>query len=240
MNPGLELMRPPGTRVSDEVLATAKRIADYSADRIRKPSKIMEDAKRIRAQMRRDLDPAATPAAPTFAGELRRNFDVGMHQGELAFDIGSLFVGGPGAKVVGRLAEARTLATPEKFLKQGFSQKQAEYLAEPYPPKDMGHHFWPRGQNPPAWFEDSVFNVKRPPDISRGDFYELHSKIDRSYHHANLPARVGGGGWNAKALGVEKYNLPGRLWFGSPGPLKARVGGSSLGAGGLMNTNDRE
>jgi hypothetical protein len=81
-------------------------------------------------QMRIDLDPSATPAAPTFAGELLRNFDIGANQGELAFDVGSLAVGGPLAKGMKELGAVSKAARAEKYMPH-FSPAGAAYLAEP-------------------------------------------------------------------------------------------------------------
>lgn len=62
-----------------------------------------------------------------------------------------------------------------------------------------------------------------------------HFRIDPDFKGTTLPARVGGERWKGKALGFEKYGLPGRIWFGSPAPLKARVGGLPAGVGGLIH-----
>jgi hypothetical protein len=41
-------------------------------------------------------------------------------------------------------------------------------------------------------------------------------------------------------LGLKKYGLGGRLWHGSPPPLKARAGGLSSSAGAVMYGPDDE
>jgi hypothetical protein len=116
-----------------------------------------------------------------------------------------------------------------KFVSQGFSPAQAEYLAEPY--AGMGHHFIPRRTGLPSIISDSRFNVLKPNGISRGDFYELHFRVDTKYPGSQLPASRGGGGWYGGQLGIEKYGSVGRLWYGSPAPLKVTVGGT-VAAGG--------
>ena len=70
--------------------------------------------------------------------------------------------------------------------------------------------------------------------MTRGDFYERHFAVDPAFHGTGLPARVGGGPWSGKALGLERYDRLGRVWFGSPAALKARVGGLTSAGGGLM------
>jgi hypothetical protein len=117
-----------------------------------------------------------------------------------------------------------------KFIGQGFSPAQADYLAQPY--VGMGHHFVPRRLGLPSIISDSPLNILKPNGISRGDFYELHFKVDPHYPGSRLPASVGGGVWNGNSLGLEKYGAVGRLWYGSPTPLKVTVGGAVVATGG--------
>jgi len=209
-----------------------KAAIDYARNGVSNPRSVANDLKRGARQARIDLDPRATSVATTFVGEVRRNFDIGQNQGELLFDLGSLAVGGPYAKAVGRFADARAAATPAKYIGQGFSERAANYLAEPYPARGKGHHFAPKRWGLPKGFSDSEFNVLKPPGISRGDFYKLHRNVDESFHGAGLSKALRPESWSAKALGIEPYGLIGRLWYGSPGPLKARVGGMAAGVGG--------
>jgi len=99
------------------------------------------------------------------------------------------------------------------------------------PFRGLGHHFIPRRKGLPKSYSDSVFNVLKPEGISRGDFYELHYKVDPSYKGGGV---IRGEGWSGKKLGLEEYGLAGRLWHGSPSPLKARVGGLGGSAGAIM------
>ena len=166
---------------------------------------------------------------------MHRNFDIGQNQGELAFDVGSLVVGGPAAKAV-RLGRVSNVGNVEKYVAQGFGPKAAAHLAEPYPSQRMGHHFIPRSAELPKSYSDSVFNVLKPKGISRGGFYELHYKVDPQYYGGS--AR--GESWRGRGLGLKRYGLAGRLWHGSPSPLKARVGGLGASAGGAMYIPDDE
>ena len=139
---------------------------------------------------------------------------------------------GAGTRMVG--AEARALgakveADNAKFLAQGFSEAQAEYLAQPY--EGMGHHFLRRNWGLPQTITDSSFSILKPSGISRGDFYELHYKVDPTFYGAAFPRSVGGS-WNGTAIGLEKYGFLGQMWYGSPTPLKIMVGGAA-GAGGI-------
>ena len=68
----------------------------------------------------------ASPSAKTLAGEVRRNVDIGMNQGEALFDVGSLAYGGAELKGLtgfGKAAEAQGAA---KYLARGVPPKIAE------------------------------------------------------------------------------------------------------------------
>ncbi|WP_157215445.1 pre-toxin TG domain-containing protein [Flavisphingomonas formosensis] len=124
-----------------------------------------------------------------------------------------------------------------KYVAQGFTLKQAEYLAQPY--KGMGHHFIPRRTGLPKKLSDSSLNVLKPRGMTRGEFYELHFKVDPKFFGARFPKRVGGS-WSGRRLGLEKYDRAGRLWHGSPSPLKATVGGAAAGGTGAYLYGDNE
>ncbi|MDP3854232.1 hypothetical protein [Phenylobacterium sp.] len=232
------LMSPPGESAREQLIAVGRGIGEYVKKGVSDPQSVVRDIQGKAHQMRFDLDPTATSAAPTFSGEIRRNFDIGQNQGELAFDVGSLAVGGPFPKAVGRLGAVPKATTAEKYLAQGFSPAGAAYLALPY--KGMGHHVIRRsyrlpqslGGGPlPRTLTESEFFVLKPEGMTRGDFYELHRGVDDHFYGTRLPRRVGGERWSAKDLGLKKYDQLGRIWHGSPAPLKARVGGLTAGAG---------
>ncbi|WP_332771910.1 hypothetical protein [Phenylobacterium sp.] len=235
------LMSPPGESAREQLIAVGREIGEYVKKGVSDPQGVARDVRDKAHRMRIDLDPTATPPAPAFSAEIRRNFDIGQNQGELAFDVGTLAIGGPLPKTASRLG-AVSKATSAKYLAQGFNPEGAAYLAEPY--VGMGHHFVPRSYRLPLWLgggplprkiSDGPFNVLKPDGMTRGDFYERHFRIDPDFKGTTLPARVGGERWKGKALGFEKYGLPGRIWFGSPAPLKARVGGLPAGVGGLIH-----
>jgi hypothetical protein len=58
----------------------------------------------------------------------------------------------------------------------------------------------------PKEFMDSPFKIVKPPTLNRGDFYELHYRVDPYFNAANLPKDVGGGTWKGKALGIKRDN----------------------------------
>lgn len=132
--------------------------------------------------------------------------------------------------------------TVKRALAQGFTSRKADYLGLPY--NGMGHHFIPRRIGDkfhiPDWYMESRFNVLKPNGISIGDMYDLHYRVDPSFHGTGLPARssVGGGSWKGAELGIEKYGIGGRLWHGSPAELKYLAG--TLGAGGYWLLSDDE
>jgi hypothetical protein len=96
------------------------------------------------------------------------------------------------------------------------------------------------GEPLPRAYSDGPFNRLAPQGMTRGDFYERHFQVDPDFHGSKLPARVGGGSWSGHALRLEKYDLPGRLWYGSPAPLKARVGGLGAAGGSLIYDGSEE
>jgi hypothetical protein len=81
---------------------------------------------------------------------------------------------------------------------------------------------------------DGPFNRLAPEGMTRGEFYQRHFQVDRDFHGTKLPAMVGGGSWSGHKLGLEKNGLLGRLWRGSPAPLKARLGGLTAAGGGAV------
>jgi hypothetical protein len=113
-----------------------------------------------------------------------------------------------------------------------------------HPAADKGHHFfrqeYGRKFGIPSIIMDSPLNDLRPNGISRGDFYELHFKVDRTYPGSRLPASAGGGGWYGRSLGLEKYGTLGRIWYGSPTLLKATVAGTTITAGGVIYANSND
>lgn len=194
------------------------------------------------------LDPAASPTADTFLGEVRRNIDIGLNQGELAFDVGSLLYGAGELKAVtAGTRAAKALGKADDFL-SGANNGLEAYFASPY--DGMGHHTLARraklpallGGGPvPASISDSPFFLLRPRDMTNGEFFKLHHQVDPNYWGGRVPARFGGGGWSARRLGWERYGPAGRLWYGTTGPMKATIGGGiAVGTGALVDELDGE
>ena len=87
----------------------------------------------------------------------------------------------------------------------------------------------------PRAISDSPFFLLKPRDVSTGDFYQRHFQVDPQYGGGKIPAEFGGGRWSGKKLGWEKYGRLGRIWHGSPAPLKAAAGAGVVGAGAAVD-----
>ncbi len=122
---------------------------------------------------------------------------------------------------------AQSIAYMER-LEQHFTLQQRNYLLQPY--KGMGHHYVPRnrlGVQLPEWFSESRFNVLKP-NISRGEFFELHFRVDPAFKGTGFgPKRAWS--WSGSKLSLEKYGQLGRLWYGSPTSLKLTIGSAATG-----------
>jgi hypothetical protein len=121
-----------------------------------------------------------------------------------------------------------------KYLAQDFPLEQAEFLAEPYTKR--GHHS-PVAQRLfknmpfkliPHNLRHGPLNTIKPKGISRGDFYELHYGLDKEFDGAGLKKDETLGQrfpWKGEKLGLRRFDLPERLWHGTPPPFKAAAGG---------------
>jgi hypothetical protein len=234
------------------MINAANNIVDYAFNAPSQPGKVAADIGNQFSKWNRELNPYATPQADNLGGELNRNFQIGMNQGEVGADAAALAFGSGALKVVPRLAPISEAAETARFMKQGFSPEKAARLARPY--DGMGHHFVPKrfkmpeslsgvpmldslaGQKLPPWLSNGVYNLLKPDNISQGGFYELHYAVDPKFHGA--PIFRGKPGWSGRALGLKKYGLLGRLWQGSPAPLNAVSGG--MGGAAVSNYQDSD
>lgn len=235
-------------RQAAAVAAGRQALADgagYVATRSADPSLLKQDVQRLGIQMNQDLNPEATPVAPTLRAEMARRLNIGMNQGEAAYNVASLVLplAGEvkGAVQLGRFAKPG----PAKYIARGASPQLAEYFAQPY--QGMGAHLAPRrtrlpgGAPVPKLLMDSPFNVLKPKGIERGAMFERHFKTDGKYYGGPVPAQFGGGGWSGRRLGWERYNPVERIWHGTPGATKAVVvgGPAALGAVGGSAAADK-
>lgn len=243
LNPADPFLHPRGEAGWDQMAGAANLVVQRGKQAIADPKAAIQNVMGEGRKLRQNLDPTATPQKPTAYGEMRRNFDIGRNQGELAVGVAGLALGGAelkAASTAARISKAERIAMHRS---QGFSEEKAAYLAERY--TGRGHHaIIPERTRLPAWagggpvpraILDSPFNVLKPEGITRGDFYPLHSKVDSYFYGTGFPRRMGPGGWSSKVLGIEKYGLPSRIWYGTPGPTKAVLGGAAIEAGGALN-----
>lgn len=243
LDPYDRMRSAPGDAAHDHVYRAAGTVIDYGRRVVADPRRAAHEIAEMGRQARRDLDPSATRPATSFAGEVERNFKIGQKQGEAAAEVASWFVGGPAAKTAAGLGKMSKAARVAKHLDEDFPPRKAEYLADLY--KGKGHHAFLKertrlpqflGGGPlPRWALDNPFNVLKPAGISRGEMYELHSRVDPFFYGAGLPRRVGGGGWSSKRLGIGKYDALGRVYHGTPGATKAVAGGAAVTGGAYLN-----
>jgi RHS repeat-associated protein len=111
------------------------------------------------------------------------------------------------------LTAQETEAEINRYIGQGYTQAEAEYLAGPYV-DGMGHHFFPRRLHLPERIQDSPFNVMKPTGISRGRFYERHYLADKHFDHINM--RPGMQTWRASNSGLTRPNFMMRGIYGLP------------------------
>ncbi len=163
-----------------------------------------------------------------------------MNQGELGANVASFALGGPLAKTVGRFGDAAAvrIVPAAKYVAQGYPTELAEYLALPY--KGRGSHLWPLRENPPSWFKNSEYNVWKPQGIQRGELYEGHAVRDDKFSTARVPNRFTGQSWSFNRSGLRRHDLPGAVFHGMPGPLKARAVGLGGATGSSAYWNDEE
>ena len=91
-NPLDEVLSKPGQSAWEQVDKLGRSAVDYTVQAVRDPSMVRRDLGSAARAFRVDHDPTATPMADTFVGELKRGFNLGMNNGELAFDAGSLLL----------------------------------------------------------------------------------------------------------------------------------------------------
>lgn len=243
------------------VAGTVKGAVNYARSRGEAPGLLVDDARQLGTHLNHELNPEATPEAASLKDEMRRRLDIGMNQGEAAYNVATVVL-----PVAGELKSAAELgrfakAGPAKYIKMGASPQLADYLATPY--DGIGHHsIIPRraksvaeipvvkkaakalnvedasnrvlGNIPiPKSVLDSPFNVVNP-QVERGQMYRRHVGLDKYYGGGNVKAEFGGGGWSGRRdLGWTKYNQAERLLYGTPGATKGVLIGAPTMLEGL-------
>lgn len=215
-----------------------------------------EAAKRGLAYLNTSLNPEATPQGTTIADEMRRNWEIGKNRGELAFNVATLVYGPGELRMLAGLGRAAKVATEAekaakyaadvaRFQKEGIPLNLARYFAETY--KGIGHHYWPTNakykiignRKLPTQITDLPILRLKPEGINNGDFYKLHFQVDPSSKGGRISAEHGGGGWNGKKLGWQRYDRAGRMWYGAPRRVKTiALGAAGTAAGGIFGQTD--
>ena len=241
-NPYDAKLSPRGGSALDVLARAAAGVVDYTANAVSNPKVVAND---IGAGVRRlqiKVDPGASPPASTLAGEAARNFNIGLNRGEALFDVGSLLYGGAEAKGLAELGKVVEETGTAKYLARGYPEGLSDYFATPY--AGEGHHSLPKRMKLPAWLgggpispviSNSALFLLKPPNVSTGDFFERHFRVDPHYYGGKIRKEFGGGRWSGKDLGWQKYDRLGRLWHGSPTPLKAAAGAGVVGAGAAVD-----
>jgi hypothetical protein len=243
--------RPRGEAAWDKVFQAGKQVLDYTANGISHPGAVADDVAAGLRRFRTKIDPGMSPPARTLGGEAARNFNIGLNRGEALFTASMMFGGAAEAKALDEMGRFSGAATAAKYRRLGYPAAISDYFAKPY--EGMGHHFLPQRTELPAWLgggpvppaiSDSPFFRLKPPNISTGDFYKRHFQVDPRYYGGKVPAEFRGPrGWSGRSLGWEKYGRAGRLWHGSPAPLKAAVGAGAIGLGAgvdLVSNGERQ
>jgi hypothetical protein len=233
---------PRGDAAWDKVFRAGKGAFDYTTNAISNPKMVANDVGTGLRSFQVKVDPAASSPAGTLAAEAARNFNIGLNRGEAAFDAASLLYGGAEAKGLAELGTFSNEAAAAKYMARGYPNGLSDYFATPY--DGEGHHFLPKRIELPVWLgggpvpsviRDSPFFLLKPSNITKGDFFERHFRVDPSYRGGKVPARFGGGGWSGRHLGWQKHDRLGRLWYGSPTPLKAVAGAGIAGVGASVD-----
>jgi len=217
-----------------------RNAAGYARAAANDPSRVISDIGDAAHQAIDRMSPLNAPMSSGLGDVLNHQFRAGLSAGEMATNIAGLFAGGETLQGLraAQMFDMTRAANIEKFVAQGANPKLAEYLAQPY--EGMGHHSIAArrakipskvfgvpvderlaGQPLPSWLSDSPLNVSVPRGMSRGDFYEYHYQVDPKAYGFRLPKDLNGGkGWSGKQLGLTRYNVPQRVWYGMPVPLK--------------------
>lgn len=234
VNPLDPLLSAPGEAAWDQVIGSGRRIASGIARRVADPNLLRDDFHRANVA----LNPEASPIASTVHDEIRRRFRIGANQGELLFNLAAVPLGGEVGSGLEALEYAGEAGDVGKYLKKGFSQGQAEELAQPY--DGMGHHIIGRAETMPAilgggpWpkaLTESPLFLLKPRGIDKGQFYELHYGVDRRFHGTRIKGFGKGQGFSGRNLGLPEFQGVERAWRGTTGYAKGVASGAMLGAG---------
>lgn len=237
---------PEGQWAREQLLDAGRSAGGYVMRGIEDPSIVGGDIAAALRGFELKQNPFATPAAGTLGGEFKRAFDVGMNNGELAFDVGSLLLGGGAIRGAAGMGATAKAAGAKELAYLAANPGLAARFALPY--KGMGHHIIGRnarlpallgGGRYPTWFIESDFNKIRQTGLTTRDLYRNHVGVDDDFHGTRIGRQFGGGAWNRKVLGWTDYGPLDRLNYGTSPHTKAVVGPILFG-GTLVDGLDQE
>ena len=224
-----------------QIFDIEKGLLGTASTAVTHPRKAFKTAQSALDAGQRKVNPFGTPSSKTFGGEVARNYGLGKNQGELALDVGLSAYRGPKVANLIKPTAGPKLSGVGKYLAQGFSQADAEYLEEV--DSGMGHHYLRRELanklGIPRDIQDGIFNILRPNGIDRGGMKELHYKVDPYFAGSGKAQGKAGVEWKGAKLGIKKYDPLERIWYGAPDALKVAIGGP-LAMGLLMYEVDKK
>lgn len=252
VNPADLVLAPFGQSAQQQYLEGWVNLARKGADALANREATVKQVKEGLQDWRATIDPTATPQADSLRDELLRKWNIGLNQGELGFDVGSLLYGGAELKGLRGMRLISGAPTAANYIKRGVPPELADYFALPY--TGRGHHYWPLRQPLPdvlgggplsKTISESPFLLLKPKGITIGEFYKLHHAVDPYYYGGRVRKGYPVRRWSAKELKWKKYGKLGRLWHGAPLPLKMAVTsplyiGAGVGANMFEDAEDLE
>lgn len=226
----------PGHFAREQLLSASRGAGGYVMRGIEDPSLVRRDIAGALLGFELKHNPFSTPPADSLQGEFKRTFDIGMNNGELAFDVGSLLLGGGAIRGAAGMGAAAKAPGAKELAYLAANPGLAARFDLPY--SGMGHHIVERstrlpqflgGGRLPDWFLESKFNKIREDQITTRDHYRNHNGAAGHLYGAAIPKRFGGGSWSAKNLSWTNYGPLDKLNYGTFPYTKAVVGPILLG-----------
>lgn len=193
MHPFRELSQSaPGETVYEQTARSAMNLADRAAYAWENPQSVVDGITQGLDRANKNLNPYATPQGQTVAEEIARNWTIGLNQGELAFDVGSLAYGGAELKGLRLAMRGGKPLTAADMMARKIPANLAEDFAQPY--SGIGHHiiqkdfkpWWLGGRPVPEAIRQHPYVRLKPSGLTKGEFYKRHYEVDRHYKGAEL------------------------------------------------------
>jgi hypothetical protein len=237
LNPLDPILSDPGDAAWDHLFGGIGSAIDYGVSRGSNLELLKGDVSSGWDWFRQAHDPSATAPGATLAAEVQRQLNIGKNNGELGVEVASIFAGAPAIKALGRAGAFSRASTAADFAAQGWPVRAIPRLLEPY--DGMGHHnirrSWGKKYDIPVEIVESPLFLVDGKGMNFGDFQRRHAGLDLSVRGGNT-----GGGWSAKKMGMRRYSLPERLWYGTPPLMKGAIGtGAAIGVASAEQAQKR-